>query len=110
MKSYWKESRKECEDIDTFEDENGFFCYKGYGDRLHIDSMWIKPDMRNKKIGQKYQEMVFEHAKDNGYKEVSCCIDINHKYANENLAIYLHNKWKLGWLSGYHITLVKDIK
>jgi len=109
--SHYADYRKECYDIHSYEDENGFFAVKGFEDekRLHIEDMWIKPEARDKKIGQEYQDRIFEKAKDIGYKKVSCSVCIDNEHANETLAKFLHNKWRLAWLTSDYIILIKDV-
>ena len=109
--SHYAEYRKECFDIDTFEDENGLFAVKVIEEekRIHIEEMWVKPELRNKKIGQQYQSKIFKHAKENGYERVSCSVSIHNKYANETLAKFLNNNWKLGWTNGEFIGLIKEV-
>ncbi len=77
--------------------------------RIHIEEMWVKPELRNKKIGQQYQSKIFKHAKENGYERVSCSVSIHNKYANETLAKFLNNNWKLGWTNGEFIGLIKEV-
>ena len=109
--SYYAEYRKECFDIDTFEDENGLFATKSIKEekRLHIEEMWVKPELRNKKIGQEYQSKIFKYAKENGYERVSCTVNLYNKHANETLAKFLNNNWKLGWTNGDYIGLIKEV-
>jgi len=109
--SHYADYRLECYDIHSFEDEYGLFACKAFQDdkRLHIEDMWIKPEYRDKKIGQEYQAKVFNYAKENGYEKVTCSVYVYNKHANETLAKFLHNKWKLAWNSGDHIVLSKDV-
>ena len=109
--SYYADYRKECYDIHSYEDENGLFALKSFDDekRLHIEDMWIKPEVRDKKIGQKYQDRIFDIAKEHNFEKVSCSVYINNKHASETLAKFLHNKWKLAWNNGDYIVLIKDV-
>ena len=54
--SNYADYRLECYDIHSFEDEHGFFAVKSHDNdkRLHIEDMWVKPEFRDKKIGQQY--------------------------------------------------------
>ena len=112
--SHYADYRLECYDIHSFEDENGFFACKAFDDengkRLHIEDMWIKTELRDKKIGQKYEEQIFNYAKENGYDKVTCSIYLHNPTANETLSKFLYGNWKLAWLSGDYISLVKDAK
>ena len=72
--SHYAEYRLECYNIHSFEDEHGLFACKAFDDdkRLHIEDMWVKPEFRDKKIGQEYQAKVFNYAKENGYEKIEC--------------------------------------
>ena len=109
--SNYADYRLECYDIHTFEDEHGFFAVKSHDNdkRLHIEDMWVKPEFRDKKIGQEYQAKVFNYAKEKGYEKVTCSVYVHNKHANETLAKFLHNKWKLAWNNGDYIVLSKDV-
>ena len=107
--SHYADYRLECYDIHSVEDEHGLFACKAIDKRLHIEDMWVKPESRDKKIGQQYQAKIFEYAKENGYEKVSCSVYVYNKHANETLAKFLHNKWKLAWNSGDYIVLIKDV-
>ena len=63
--SHYADYRLECYNIHSFEDEHGLFACKAFDDdkRLHIEDMWVKPEFRDKKIGQEYQAKVFTYAK-----------------------------------------------
>ena len=109
--SHYADYRLECYNIHSFEDEYGLFACKAFDDdkRLHIEDMWVKPEFRDKKIGQEYQAKVFNYAKENGYEKVTCSVYVHNKHANETLAKFLHNKWKLAWNNGDYIVLSKVV-
>jgi len=109
--SHYADYRKECFNIDTFEDENGFISIKIYddGNRLHIEDCWVKPELRSTHVAQGYQETIFKIAKGQGCKQISTSVSISNNNADETVAKLLHNKWKLGWTSGDYIVLVKDV-
>jgi len=107
--SHYADYRLECYDIHSVEDEHGLFACKSIDNRLHIEDMWVKPESRDKKIGQQYQSKIFKYAKENGYERVSCTVNLYNKHANETLAKFLNNNWKLGWTNGDYIGLIKEV-
>jgi len=109
--SHYSEYRKECFGVDTFEDDDGLFALKSVEEenRLHIEECWVKPEMRNKKVAQRYQEIIFQMAKDEGYKYLSTSVSLSNKNATETVAKLLHNDWKLGWTNGDYIGLIKEV-
>lgn len=82
---------KERENLELYEDDNGFFTYKVEEGVFFISDLFVLPEYRNSGVGEKYARKIEDFAKEHGCEILVCttCLDAtnweqSHKYIKSN--------------------------
>ena len=91
MSSKYAQYMKERGDVDTYEDEKGFFTYKVVGENFEVLELFVVPEHRRIGTGNEYSNKIDELAKENECNATYCTVclmangcDISAKYIMNN--------------------------
>lgn len=68
--SHYADYKKEFENYETIEDDNGFMNYTFHGECCYIHEVYVVPDKRKEKIASGYADQVAKIAKEKGCKKL----------------------------------------
>ncbi len=109
MSSMYAQYIKEREDVDTYEDERGFFTYQVSNDSFHVVDLFILPKFRNNGVGKEYSDKIEELAKESNCKQTFCstCTQaLNWKQSNKYI---LSNNYKKIKEVGVMVYYIKEL-
>lgn len=109
--SHYADCIKDKYNLETYEDEHGFFSFSA-GNEFLITEFYIKPESRGpKQIYKKYLEVMYQKARDLGFKELSVSVYMQAKngLAEATLFLMLREKFKLSHLQNGLIFLKKAV-
>jgi ribosomal protein S18 acetylase RimI-like enzyme len=100
---------KEREGYCTIHDENGFMTYFIQKNECYIRDVYVKPELRQSKVGFKYFEEVCKLAKENGCTIVTGSVRPSANGSTDSLKVMLSVGFKLMSSTNDAIFFVKEL-
>lgn len=107
--SLYAEYIKEVYGKNMIETDELFIIWTINGEILYLEDMYIKPELRNKGLGQNALAWIISVARENGCKEILISLMESCKFKNENMQIYLHVGFELHSFKDQIIYLKKKV-
>lgn len=107
--SLWAEYKRERENVETLERENGFITYKIFKDECYIIDLYVRPDFRRTYLASNMADEVAALAKKQGCKFITGSVDTRANACTDSIKILLAYGFKLLKSEGFMIYFIKEL-